>query len=307
MTQTEKDALFQEFLEKMRDVGTLADDYNSIYTGAEIDNAITGMDSAVQRDGSVSMTGELVLSSSTPSSDLVAASKGYVDANGSSHACSAGIVFQFSGPEANIPMGAMKCDGRALNVADYPDLHNAIGDYWNTTHTLDDPGAGKFRIPLITWEMYARAITDDNYLGLYEESKNRSHTHTIYHTHTISHDHNMPDHNHSAATGSRFIKALRSSHHDNGLNWGEIWPGDDSWAGIKFVGDDSGAGAGAGLEAQGNNSVTVNNKTGFKTNGSNTANSGSPSNTSTGTGSADATHAQPQSVGVYFCVWDGTM
>lgn len=47
----------------------------------------------------------------------------------------AGSIIAFGGP--TIPDGWLLCDGSEVSEADYPELHDAIGDFWGTASTTD--------------------------------------------------------------------------------------------------------------------------------------------------------------------------
>lgn len=72
-----------------------------------------------------------------------------------------GEIKIWSGPVDKIPPGYHICDGTALKISEYPNLHNVIGEQYNTQHigshttyNQDDyyqsPGAGYFRVPDLT-------------------------------------------------------------------------------------------------------------------------------------------------------------
>lgn len=52
-----------------------------------------------------------------------------------------GTVIAFAGSTTTIPTGYLWCDGREVNISDYPDLHRAIGSIYGTA------SGGKFKLP----------------------------------------------------------------------------------------------------------------------------------------------------------------
>ncbi len=304
MTEIEKAAIIAEVLEALEGPVVLAADFNSVYTGAEIDAAIGNMEDKVSKDGSIAMTGLLELSG-LPETEMQAATKGYVDENGSSHACSAGILFMFTGPIANKPMGSLVCDGSSYDVASYPELHAAIGDNWNTTAGAASPGAGKFRVPKIGAGYYPRGLGSDSDLGDFVGNSNKSHNHGMSHTHSISHTHSVPSHTHTGATSYPYGTDFETDYQTSMAN-GRFDAVNGSWSTYRFTGDGSSSSgqAGLGVRSYGRTQIGINSKAAFNTGGASTSTSGGSSAGSTGSEGSDA---KPNSVGVWYCIWDGKM
>lgn len=109
--------------------------------------------SVVHKDGSVTMTGALVLPASDPVSDNQAARKAYVDLVGAS-GVPAGVTVPFSGP--NAPAGWLLCYGQAVSRTTYSVLFAAIG----TSHGVGD-GATTFNLP----DLRGRAVAGLDNMG----------------------------------------------------------------------------------------------------------------------------------------------
>ena len=159
-------------------------------------------DELINRDGSLAMSGELTLSSSTPSGALVAASKGYVDTQTATAIAvyPPGSVSMYAGSSA--PTGFLLCQGQNVSRATYADLFAAIGTNYGTgdgssTFGLPDLRS-KFPVGLGT-ASWSNAL---NETGGSSTAINVSHTHTMpTHIHTMpTHFHTMPSHSHGAGT-----------------------------------------------------------------------------------------------------------
>lgn len=112
---------------------------NADAVDAEFDQIITALNTAVVlKDGTVSMTGALVLPSN-PTANLQAATKQYVDALIGAPAVS-GFLAMWGGAAA--PAGWLLCDGAAVSRATYAALFAAIG----TNHGAGD-GSTTFNVP----------------------------------------------------------------------------------------------------------------------------------------------------------------
>ena len=93
--------------------------------------------SLVDRNGTISMTGQLTLVG-TPTQALHAASKQYVDGVSG---VSVGVITEFGGSIA--PSGWLLCEGAILDQSGYPALFAVIGTAFNT----GGEGGTQFRLP----------------------------------------------------------------------------------------------------------------------------------------------------------------
>lgn len=156
----------------------------------------------INRDGSVAMTGQLLLAGN-PAAALGAAPKQYVDA-----AIPTGVVSAFAGAAA--PSGWQLCDGTVLSQAGFAALFAVIGSTYNT----GGEGAGNFRVPdLRTRVPIGRHASTSPFtvLGSAAGSKDAV---VIGHSHTVgAHTHTTPSHQHNGSTG--FV----SNDHTHGFSW----------------------------------------------------------------------------------------
>lgn len=119
-----------------------------------------------------------------------------------------GAVQMFAG--ATVPNGWLLCDGSAVSQTTYPALFSVIGTAYNTSGGQSAPGAGLFRLPLLTGRVpVGRLASDTNFDVLGETggastvtlttAEMPSHTHTQdAHNHTQNaHNHTQDAHNHS--------------------------------------------------------------------------------------------------------------
>jgi len=82
--------------------------------------------------------------------------------------CPAGTIIAYAGTA--IPAGWLLCDGRSLDVEDYPKLYAAIGKNWGSS------GANQFNLPDLRG-MFLRGVSGtrtDNYRDLYPASRTAS-------------------------------------------------------------------------------------------------------------------------------------
>lgn len=144
----------------------------------------------INRDGSVAMTGALLLAAD-PAAALGAATKQYVDA-----AIPTGVISPFAGSVA--PTGWLLADGSVVSQATYPALFAVC----STTYNTGGEGAGNFRLPnLKTRAPIGRDSGTSPYttLGATGGSKDAV---VIGHSHTVgSHTHTTPSHQHNGSTG----------------------------------------------------------------------------------------------------------
>jgi len=100
--------------------------------------------SYVKKNGTVAMTAELTLSSSTPAAALSAASKGYVDASVVALLVPSGAIMIW--PSSNIPSGWIECNGQstsgftalaAIVGSTVPDLRGEFVRGWDHGKNVD--------------------------------------------------------------------------------------------------------------------------------------------------------------------------
>ena len=172
----------------------------------------------IQRDGSVAMTGNLVLTG-TATDPNHAVSLGEL-----SSSISPGIIVEFGGP--NVPNGWLACDGSVVEQVDYPALYSVVtggtntgpGIWWDGTTPV---GGTQFQLPDHRqrvgvgvgdvgsgWETVgATGGSADVVVGEHQHSLSSGgeHTHAINHNHTatvdavLTHDHSI-NHDHPAVT-----------------------------------------------------------------------------------------------------------
>lgn len=164
----------------------------------------------INRDGSVSMTGHLLLTAGNPVTPLGAAPKQYVDA-ALAAVMPPGVITPYAGAAA--PSGWLLADGAVIAQASYPELFAIIGATYNT----GGEGAGNFRLPNLKTRVPVgrdAATAPFTTLGASGGSKdaiNVSHSHTSPahahadsgHFHTgPSHQHDLGSHTHTGSTGT---------------------------------------------------------------------------------------------------------
>jgi microcystin-dependent protein len=94
------------------------------------------MANLIQKDGSVAMTGPLVLAPGVPASPEHAVNKAYVDA-----AVPIGVVWEYAGTV--LPTGWLWCDGATYSTTAQPQLSSAIGRAFTDAAVP----AGSFQVP----------------------------------------------------------------------------------------------------------------------------------------------------------------
>jgi microcystin-dependent protein len=199
------------------------------------------MANLIQRDGTVAMTGPLVLAPGEPASPDHAANKAYVDA-----IMPVGIIWEYAG--TTLPTGWLWCDGVTYSNTSQPQLANAIGRTWTDAAVP----AGSFQVPDKRKRVSVGADpTEAVAFGLGVKGGKRDseipvHSHTIpAHGHTAAtngggtpdHLHGPPSvddnvagaHDHNMGHGREFYW-----HNDNaplGINLRA--PGDSFWVGVS--------------------------------------------------------------------------
>jgi microcystin-dependent protein len=151
----------------------------------------------IERDGSVAMRAELLLSND-PLTPLGAATKQYVDG-----VLPIGMITPFGG--VGSPPGGkwLECNGAELATTDYPDLYAVLG----TRYVTGTPAGGRFNLPNLVGKFPMGAGGTDA-LGTVGGSRNAvvvAHNHPIDHTHSAGttgqdnaeHTHGVPNHQHS--------------------------------------------------------------------------------------------------------------
>jgi len=158
--------------------GTIIDSVWANNTMEDLADALTG---SLPRNGSASMTGPLLLSSSTPTRDLEAASKAYVDKfTAYATGMPIGAIAPFAGPTAEIP-GWLLCNGATVSRSTYADLFAAIG----TIYGAGD-GLLTFGLPDLRNE-FIRGVGGSRVVGSHQESAFSAHAHGVTdptHTHS---------------------------------------------------------------------------------------------------------------------------
>lgn len=146
----------------------------------------------INRDGSVTMSGELGLAGN-PVSDLGAAPKQYVDA-----VLPPGMIAPYAGSAA--PSGWLLADGSVVSQATYPALFAVVGSTYNT----GGEGAGNFRLPDLRTKVPVgrhSGTSPFTTLGGAGGSKDAV---------VVSHNHTSPSHSHTGPSHTHSI----SHHHD---------------------------------------------------------------------------------------------
>jgi hypothetical protein len=125
-----------------------------------------------------SMTGELTLSSSTPSGSSIAASKGYVDTTAAAAAAAVstlpGAIVMWGG--ASIPTGWLECNGQSTSTytnlaaiygANLPDLRGSFVRGWDNGKGLD-PGRelGSYQADAFASHSHTLRADNNNQNGL---------------------------------------------------------------------------------------------------------------------------------------------
>lgn len=123
------------------------------------------------------MTGALVLATSSPTAALQAASKGYVD-----KAAPIGFIAMYGGSSA--PTGWLLCDGSAVSRTTYADLFTAIGVNYGAGN-----GSTTFNLPNFTGRFPVGINgSDSDFNSLSDTGGSKNHSHTV-----PSHQHNLSD------------------------------------------------------------------------------------------------------------------
>lgn len=125
-----------------------------------------------------------------------------------------GSIMQYAGSVA--PAGWLMCDGSAYATATYPALSAVLGTAYNTSAGQPSPGAGNFRVPILTGRIgvgFDTAQASFNALGntgganthtlTTGEMPSHGHTQDAHNHSQFSHGHSISDHNHDAFTGSQ--------------------------------------------------------------------------------------------------------
>lgn len=105
-----------------------------------------------------------------------------------------GSIMQYAGSVA--PAGWLLCDGTAYATATYPALSAVLGTSYNTSAGQPSPGAGNFRVPILTGRIgvgYDAAQASFNALG----NSGGANQHTLSTAEMPSHTHVQDAHNHS--------------------------------------------------------------------------------------------------------------
>lgn len=141
-----------------------------------------------------------------------------------SQAQPSGSIVAFGG--SVVPSGWLLCNGQAVSSTTYAGLFNAIGTAYNLSGGQSAPGAGTFRVPLLTGRVPVGIDASQSaFDGLGETggsvSTTANHTHDMPHTHGINHDHASFDtasagtHNHSTSFS---LGANAVGDHDHGVS-----------------------------------------------------------------------------------------
>lgn len=109
----------------------------------------------------------------------------------------AGSIHEFAGAAA--PAGYLLCDGSAVSQVDYAELFAAIGTTYNTSGGQAAPGAGLFRVPLLTGRVPVGKAAAGTFQTL--GSTGGAETVTLATSEIPSHDHSIT-HDHPATTSS---------------------------------------------------------------------------------------------------------
>lgn len=155
----------------------------------------------VNADGSVAMTGQLLLNAGDPIEDNQAARKGYVDA-----LLPIGVIVPYCGQVA--PDGNwFLCDGSSKSTSTYAELFGVLGYRYNAAGT---GGGSTFALPNMKakFPIGADGVVDGAFettgktggtftVPVPQHSHTMAHTHTMTHSHEHVHTHNIA-HNHAA-------------------------------------------------------------------------------------------------------------
>jgi microcystin-dependent protein len=146
------------------------------------------MDNLIQKDGTVAMTGPLVLAPGDPASPSQAANKAYVDKSRL-----VGEIVMYGG--ASLPTGWLWCDGQTYSNTSQPLLAAAI----SRNFTLPAVPAGSFSVPDMRKRMPAGAdASEAAVFGLGVKGGQRD-------TEIRAHSHVIPAHGHGASGTSNQV------------------------------------------------------------------------------------------------------
>lgn len=150
----------------------------------------------ITRDGAVGMQAPLLLVGD-PTQPLHAATKAYVDA-----VLPIGIMMPYGGLAP--PGGSWAlCNGAALAIADYDDLHNVIGDRFGVA------AVGSFLLPNMNGRMPVGVTSAEADLDTVGKSGGTTTPPLIQHQHVITHDHPQFD------TGNESAKHQHDDDHNH--------------------------------------------------------------------------------------------
>jgi microcystin-dependent protein len=182
--------------------GTLIEAQWANSTMPDIGSALTG---SVPRNGSAPMTGDLTLANSSPTNNLHATSKGYVD---QFLAYASGLPISACIPiaAAVVPAGWLLCNGQAVSRTTYATLFAAIGTTYNAGNT--DPLT--FKVPDLQ-NRVVKGKGGSRALGSTEAAAVGGHTHAVG---DAGHSHGTTDagHTHPVTTVAHTHTASQSAH-----------------------------------------------------------------------------------------------
>ncbi len=237
------------------------------------------MANLIQKDGSVSMTGPLVLAPGEPAAPEHAANKAYVDG-----LIPYGVVWEYTG--TLLPEGWLWADGAIYSNTAQPRLSAAIGRAFTDAAVP----AGSFQVPdkrkrvSVGADASEAAVFGLGVKGGQRDSEVMAHSHVVPahghtgsssptavpHTHTVFvDDDNAGDHNHGWGHGSIFWHKYPSA----ALGMNLRGPGDPYWVGMAEATWLNGGthnhtitgSTGAATETGHSHTVTINNAAAFAT------------------------------------------
>jgi microcystin-dependent protein len=167
--------------------GTLIEAQWANSTMPDLGQALTD---SLPRNGNAPMVGNLTLANSTPTNNLHAASKGYIDAF---LAYASGLPISACIPiaAAVVPPGWLLCNGQAVSRTTYSDLFAAIGTTYNAGNT--DPLT--FKVPDLQ-NRVVKGKGGSRALGSTEAAAVGGHTHGVS---DAGHSHGVTDAGHEHA------------------------------------------------------------------------------------------------------------